>query len=374
MNESADSSDSSHLMGTKLKMPTFAGNSSENITHWLKIFDKWCVLSNFNDAQKPSLLSFVFTGSAAKILAAWDAADAVPTNWNDAKIKITSQFSDSSRKKVYEATLLRRKMLPTENFDEYYADVINLCSLVKHDMTENDKIQNILKGLPEEVVKFLLFKDPQSTDDVLRGYSSFKTAKLLTTTFSENSETASAAPAITESITAALTNKFETLLVSQNEKIAELQALITKSAQDQKCFRCHKPGHLAKDCSLPRTPPSVPRSRNLQSNKDRQDHRPSGRQDFYSRPRTPSPYRHDSRRTPSPHHFSHPERRRTPSPFNRRSSDRYPSDKYYSYDHHDSRENSRNYGYSRNRTPSPHHRRSDYSSSSRYPYYSNTEN
>jgi hypothetical protein len=355
----ADSSESTQLLGSKLKMPTFSGSESENINQWLKIFNKWCTLSNFKDNQKSSLLSFVFIGSAAKILAAWDSADAIPNDWAAATAKIKLQFSDSSRTKVHEATLLRRKLLPSESFDEYFADVINLCSLVKPDMPEVDKIQNILKGLPENIVQFLLFKDPQTTEDVLKGYCSLKTAKLLTMPVTEAKEATVAAPAIAEKVTNELTSKFEALMLAQNEKITQLQALVTKQIDEQKCFRCHKPGHMAKDCSLPRTPP-VSRNRNFQQ-RDRQDHRPSQRSDFYSQRRTPSPYRSESRRTPSPYRSNHPERQRN-----------YASpDRYYA---RGSRDHSSERDFYRRRSPSPYRNSSQSRPSSRYPYYQYTEN
>jgi hypothetical protein len=352
MPDPADSTETANMFGSRLKMPMFSGSSSEHITQWLKVFDKWCVLCQYTDAQKPSLLSFVFTGSAAKILAAWDATGSIPTAWTDVKNKIITQFSDVSRVKVYEATLLRRKLLPTESFDDYFADILSLCSSIKIDMPESEKIQNILKGLPEQIVQFLIFKDPQTTDDILKGYSSYKTAKLLTAPISEASEQAVAAPAIVDSVTSALASKFETLMACQNEKIAELQALVVKNQSEQRCFRCHKTGHQVKDCPVPKSPQPAPRARNVKREMDRQDQYPTRRSysPHYSsnyRNRTPSPYysgysnRH---RSPSPHHRRHPDELKTPPP----SRDYYDRNSRSSY-----RDN-----YDR-RTPSPGHYRND---------------
>jgi hypothetical protein len=341
MPDTPDSSDSANMFGSRLKMPTFSGSSSEHITQWLKVFDKWCVLCNYSEAQKPSLLSFVFTGSAAKILAAWDATGSIPNTWTDVKAKVITQFSDSSRVKVYEATLLRRKLLPSETFDEYFAEILSLCSSVKHDMPENEKIQHLLKGLPETIVQFLIFKDPQTTDDVLKAYSSYKTAKLLTSPLSEASEQAIAAPAITDNITSALVSKFESLMACQNEKIAELQALVVKNQPEQRCFRCHQTGHQVKDCPMPKSPQPAPRARNEKRDMDRQDRYPTRRSysphhPNYSRNRTPSPhrFRYDNQRrspSPSPYHRRHPEERKTPPPsrdyYDRDS--RYPDRSYY---------------------------------------------
>jgi hypothetical protein len=341
-------------------MPTFSGASHEHITHWIKIFDKWCILSNFKDNQKSNLLSFVFIDSAAKILAAWDASDSIPADWEACKTKLITQFSDASRIKVYEATLLRRRFLPSETFDEYFADVLSLCSSVKPNMSDNDKIQNLLKGLPENVVQFLLFKEPKTTDDVLRGYSSFKTAKLLTAPLTAN-EPPIAAPALEETIASALVSKFENLMAAQNDKISEIQALVTKNLPEQKCFRCAKPGHMAKDCSIPRSPQPAPRRNQFAKSSDRQDqypyHRSSSPRYSSQRDRPPSPYFSRHTRSPSPYSRRHPESRRNPSP----SSDRY-RDSYSSY---------------HRRSPSPGRYHTDRYRSDRYPserYYERSEN
>jgi hypothetical protein len=331
--------DSTQHHNARLKMPTFSGSATENIHHWITIFEKWCILSQYNDAQKPSLLSFVFTGSAAKILSAWELSGSVPNSWADTKTKLITQFSDASRTKIYEATLLRRKWQSSvESFEDYFADVLSLCSLVNKNMSEANKIQNLLKGLPENICQFLLFKDPDNTDDVLKGYASYKTAKLLTAPLTENSEpTATAAPAILENVTSALTSKFESLMISQNEKISELQALVLKTEQklnEPKCFRCGKTGHMAKDCALPRSPNF---KRREYENRDRQVHRPSHRNSsphHSRRERTPSPYSSGHYRSSSPYQHRYSEKDSSSSqnryPDSRRSSSPYYSDRYQS--------------------------------------------
>jgi hypothetical protein len=339
MANTPDTTDSQNSYSSRLKMPTFSGSSSERVTQWIKTFDRWCTLSNYKDDQKASLLPFVLVGTAAKIYEAWDISGSMPTAWTDVKAKLEAQFQDKSRVKIYEATLLRRKLLSSESFDDYYADIISLCSSVKFDMPNSDKIHHLLKGLPENLVQFILFKEPQTPEDVLKAYTTHKTAKLLTTpTDSENQTVVPAAAAVTnDSVASALISKFENLLQIQNEKITELQILVAKQNDERKCFRCQKTDHLAKDCSLPRTPQPAPRRRDNSRGRDPQVYPPSHPpSSYYShRPRTPSPGRYRNDYYPSDRYPRQPDRRDSDyrrsenTPVENKHSENPPSDYRY---------------------------------------------
>jgi hypothetical protein len=287
MPDTPDTTMNSHF-GSRIKMPTFSGGPEDRIELWLNTFNRWCTLNSYDDNQKTSLLPFVFVGSAEKIFNAWDMANAIPATWTGVVTLLKTQFADASRTKIYEANLLKRTLQPGETFETYFADVISLCSAVKATMPESEKIQNLLKGLPENIVQFLLLKDPKTTTDLLNAYSTFKTAKLIA---SPACEPTPIAAACSPDPTISLSSKFETLFLAQNEKIAELQALIAKQNSDPKCFRCQLPGHIARDCTLPRSPTA--------GRKNNGDNRSN-------RHRTPSPARYSGRhRTPSPYRSSH---------------------------------------------------------------------
>jgi hypothetical protein len=245
----------------------------------------------------------------------------VPNTWPEVKVKLEAQFADKSRIKIYEATLLKRKLLSSESFEDYFADVLSLCSSVKSDMPESDKIHHLLKGLPESIVQFIIFKDPQTTEELLKAYSTHKMAKLLTSTVEPETQnqTISAAAAI-DSVTSTLVNKFESLLLVQNEKISELQALVSQNKNaERKCFRCQQTDHLAKDCHLARTPQPAPRNRDSQQSRNRDSPRDSSRNRDSQRNSDSQAY-YPSHRSPSPGQF----RQRTPSPGRYRENYRQP--------------------------------------------------
>lgn len=288
-----DTTDAQASHVPRLRMPTFSGSSDERVNQWIKTFDRWCTLSHYTDDQKPSLLPFVLVGTAAKIYEAWDISSSIPATWRDIKSKLENQFQDKSRKKIYEATLLKRKLLASESFDDYFADILSLCSSIKSDMSNDDKIHHLLKGLPEGLVQFIMFKDPQTPEDVLKAYTTHKTAKLLTSGISPEIESnvPAAVSVPSEHVSAALLSQFENLLKTQNEKISELQILVAKQNEDRRCFRCQSSTHMAKDCHLPRTPQPAPRMRNNSKDRDPQAYSSSRypQSTSFHRPRSPSP-------------------------------------------------------------------------------------
>lgn len=78
-----------------------------------------------------------------------------------------------------EQTLAQRAQVPGETCTTYIEDVLKLCGLANSDMTDEDKVGHLLKGIAEDVYSFLITKETLPTPaDVIRHCRAFEALKI----------------------------------------------------------------------------------------------------------------------------------------------------------------------------------------------------
>ncbi|KAH8027793.1 hypothetical protein HPB51_010358 [Rhipicephalus microplus] len=93
-------------------------------------------------------------------------------------------FGDtSSMKKKAEQTLSRRAQLPGETCTIYIEEVLKLCGMVNANMSHENKVGHLLKGIAEDVYNFLITKENLNTPSIFRqqcrAFEAFKTRRIL---------------------------------------------------------------------------------------------------------------------------------------------------------------------------------------------------
>lgn len=78
------------------------------------------------------------------------------------------------RKLRAEQRLRGRAQKQGENFTSYIEDVIDLCKRLNPEMTEQDKIRHILKGIDDDAFQMLLAKDPRTVSELVTLCQSFE--------------------------------------------------------------------------------------------------------------------------------------------------------------------------------------------------------
>lgn len=155
---------------------TFSGKADEDVEEWLKHYQRVSKYNRWDQALQLANVVFFLAGTA---LLWFDNHEAALTTWELFVDEITKCFADSiSKKKKAEQTLAQRAQIPGETCTMYIEEVLKLCSLVSPDMSDEDKVGHLLKGIAEDVYNFLITKeDLASAADVMRHCRAFEALK-----------------------------------------------------------------------------------------------------------------------------------------------------------------------------------------------------
>lgn len=155
---------------------TFSGKADEDVEEWLKHYQRVSKYNRWDQVMQLANVVFYLAGTA---LLWFENHEEALATWEQFVEEIKQCFGDSiSKKKKAEQTLAQRAQIPGETCTTYIEEVLKLCSIVCPQMSEEDKVGHLLKGIAEDVYNFLITKeDLASAADVVRHCRAFETLK-----------------------------------------------------------------------------------------------------------------------------------------------------------------------------------------------------
>lgn len=156
---------------------SFSGNDDDDVEDWLKHYER---VSKYNRWDTAAQLAYVVVYLVETALTWFENNEAKLTTWASFVEELRKSFGDPiSRRKKAEQTLAQRAQVPGETCTAYIQEVLKLCSLVNPNMTEEDKVGHLLKGIAEDVYHFLIAKENlASAADVASYCRTFEALKL----------------------------------------------------------------------------------------------------------------------------------------------------------------------------------------------------
>lgn len=154
---------------------TFAGQPND-VEEWLNHYKRVSQYNKWNAASQLMNVVFYLTDIA---LVWYENHEEILTTSDRFVEEIKKCFSTSAvKKKRAEQTLSQRAQLAGETCTTYTEEILKLCWQVNVDMSEEDKVGHLLKGIAEDVYNFLISReDLTSVSDVIRHCHTFEALK-----------------------------------------------------------------------------------------------------------------------------------------------------------------------------------------------------
>lgn len=154
----------------------FWGNAEEDVQEWLTHFKR---VSRYNRWDASDQLANVVLSLDGTALTWFDNHEERLTTWDRFVEEISARFGDfATRKKKAEQTLLQRAQIPGETCTTYIEEILKLCRVVNPQMSEEDKVGHLLKGIAEDVYHFLISREKlESVTDVIQQCRTFEALK-----------------------------------------------------------------------------------------------------------------------------------------------------------------------------------------------------
>ena len=144
--------------------PSFSGLTTEDVIDWADKYDKIGDYNVWSCKEKHDHVFMYLKGSAEKWFKALTPST---TTWLDVTVntagvnvitegvrtRLLKSFSIGNYKQYHANKLQNCQQLKDENGVEYYYDVIALCKVVDPEMSENEKVNHLMRGLGAELTK-----------------------------------------------------------------------------------------------------------------------------------------------------------------------------------------------------------------------------
>lgn len=139
----------------------FSGKSGEDVDDWLKHYERVSTYNRWDGTIRLANVVFFLSDTA---LLWFENHEESLTSWDTFVTELKQCFGDSAtKKKRAEQILQQRAQLPGETCTRYIEDVLKLCKEVNASMSEEDKVGHLLKGIAEDVYRFLIAKESLTT-------------------------------------------------------------------------------------------------------------------------------------------------------------------------------------------------------------------
>lgn len=156
---------SSTVTSPQREPPVFAGLRGDDVEEWLDLYNRVGSANRWTEAEKLSYLPFYLT-SVAKTWYFNHETDFV--DWSTFANKLRQIFGCSSgRSEAAKQKLAVRLQLAHESYTSYIEDVLALCRRANKDMTEDERVRHILKGIGPIAFNALAVGNPATVNDVI---------------------------------------------------------------------------------------------------------------------------------------------------------------------------------------------------------------
>lgn len=144
----------------------FSGTAGQEPSQWLKGFARVAKYNKWDDMMCLANVYFYLDGTAQQ----WFENNEEKLNsWEKFQTELKKAFGDKLHQ-VHQAEeqLKQHAQRPGETTQSYIQHVLALCKLVNPNMTEEDKVSHLMKGVAEDVYQALLMKDVSTTEDFIK--------------------------------------------------------------------------------------------------------------------------------------------------------------------------------------------------------------
>lgn len=144
---------------------SFAGLRGEDVDDWLDYYDRVSAFNQWDDSMKLYNVPFCLD----KVARTWfyNNADRLG-DWNTFTEEIRKICGTSaSRSESATKKLSQRVQHVGETYTSYIEDVLALCRHANEDMSENDKVRHLLKGISTFAFNALVAQNPTTVRDVV---------------------------------------------------------------------------------------------------------------------------------------------------------------------------------------------------------------
>jgi len=144
----------------------FKGEAGQDPGKWLKEFERTAKYNRWDETISLANVYFFLDGTARQ----WfeNNQDSI-SSWSIFKEELQKAFGDT---KFYarraEEILKNRAQKPTESTQSYIQNVLGLCHEIDPNMSEEDKVSHLMKGIAENIYQALVTKEIATTADFIK--------------------------------------------------------------------------------------------------------------------------------------------------------------------------------------------------------------
>lgn len=152
--------------------PSFSGATDDDVSDWLTQYNRVSSHNAWDETTKLANVVFFLKGTA---LQWFENHEATFTSWPVFCELITKLFGRPSQRKHYALQRLStRAQTPGETCTCYVEDVLFLCRRVDTSMSEQDKVNHVMKGIADDIFNYLAPKSPTTVSELVEECGKFE--------------------------------------------------------------------------------------------------------------------------------------------------------------------------------------------------------
>ena len=147
------------------KPDRFGGTTKEKATEWVDRFERIVRHNKWTKIYLAKAIDIYLDGTAYKWLLGLESRSTRPTHWEGVvtvvqeggnaqqntthglKSLFLRRFASETVKRLTERKLRNRMQRKDEDIAEYYYDILDMCRIVQKDMSEEARVDHLLRGV-----------------------------------------------------------------------------------------------------------------------------------------------------------------------------------------------------------------------------------